>query len=70
MTDSHSAQQLPVEFYHLFYGTFYPKKKLKRVAVETACAGKSLKKPATPARRGLDTRATREAHIHQYLLSS
>ena len=55
--DSHSAQYLPVEFGHLFHGTFYPKK-IKMVAMETACAGKSLKKPAAPARRGLDTGAT------------
>ena len=61
--DSHSAQYLPVEFGHLFHGTFYPKK-IKMVAMETACAGKSLKKPAAPARRGLDTGTTCGAHIH------
>ena len=55
--NSRSAQCLPVEFGHLFHGTFYSNK-IKMVAVETACAGKKLQKPAAPARRGLDTGTT------------
>ena len=55
--NSYSAQCLPVEFGHLFHGTFYPKKQ-KMVAMKTACTGKSLKKPAAPARRGLETGTT------------
>ena len=48
LMNSHSAQYLPVEFSHLFHGTFYPKK-IKMVAMETACAGKSLKKTCSPS---------------------
>ena len=66
--NSHSAQYLPVEFAHLFPGSFYPKEN-KMVVVETACAGKILKKPAAHTRRGLDTRTTWGAHIHLYLPS-
>lgn len=49
VTNSYSAQYLPVEFRHFFHGTFYPKK-IKMVAMETACAGKSLKKTCSPSR--------------------
>ena len=56
---SHTAQCLPVELSHLFHGTFYPKQKER----------KSLKKPASTARRDPDSRSTRDAHIHLLLTS-
>ncbi|SZF04889.1 unnamed protein product [Blumeria hordei] len=46
LMNSHSAQYLPMEFGHIFYVTFYPQK-IKMVAMEAACAGKSLKKTYT-----------------------
>ena len=54
--NSHSARGLPVEFSHL--STEPSTHKNKMVAVETARAGKCLKKLAARARQGLDTGTT------------
>ena len=53
--NGHSAQCLPVEFGHLFYRTFYPRKNSSN---GNFVREKSLKKPAGPASRGLDTETT------------
>ena len=41
--NSHSAHCLPVEFGHIFHAACCPKRSKKMIAMETACARKSLK---------------------------